>query len=74
MRYTLWYPFTPASNNYSTGVVECSTSGQMGVCRTNSNNTYLVFYKPASDNTRTDLVGNDVGSSHIIFSITYQTT
>ena len=67
-------PYAPAANHYSLGSIECSTSGQMGLCRTNSTNTYLTFYKPASNNTRSPLTGNDVGSSHIIFSITYQTS
>ena len=67
-------PFTPASLNYSTGVVECSTTGQMGIVRTNTANTYLVFFKPDSSNLRVTLTGNDVGTGHIIFSITYQTT
>ena len=67
-------PFTPATNNFSTGWVECNTSGHMGMIRTNSTNTYLSFFYPSTSTShRVSMTGNDVGSSHIIGSITYQT-
>jgi hypothetical protein len=67
-------PFTPATNHYATGSLETNTTGHMGIVRTNSNNTYLsCFYPNATSSVRTALVGTDIGT-HIIFSITYQTS
>ena len=67
-------PFTPLSSHYSTGVIDGATDGRCGFVRSNSTNTFLpLFYVNESDSTRENLVGTMVGS-HIIFSITYQTT
>ena len=67
-------PFTPLTNHYSTGVIDGSETGHCGFVRTNSTNTYLpCFYVDETDSNRLSLEGNHVGS-HIIFSITYQTS
>ena len=67
-------PFTPLSTHYSTGVIDGSETGHCGFVRTNSTSTFLpCFYVDETNSNRLTLEGNHVGS-HIIFSITYQTS
>jgi len=67
-------PFAPLGAHYSTGVIDGSETGHCGFVRTNSTSTFLpCFYVQETDSERLSLLGNQVGS-HLIFSITYQTS
>ena len=66
-------PFNPSNDAYAPGSMESTSSGRMGIVRTQVNNDELVFYYANSSNAqRTTFLGTDLGD-HLIFSVTYKT-